>query len=151
MTVASADLKGLGRSLSTAQDLLAKLQFDFARIKSDPHDVYAAFDFFVTAEHLPEWCDDKDVRYTEPLLRVVSHLATGAKHFTPSPERHKSVADVGSRAGIFNPAIFNSEVFNAGGLTVVLKGAEIATLGAEIGVLDLAHRVLTFWEQRLAS
>ena len=151
MTAAPADLKGLGRSLSSAQDLLAKLQFDFGRIKSNPHDVYAAFDFFVTAEHLPEWCDDRDVKRTEPLLRVVSHLATGAKHFTPSPQRHKSVADVGSRTGIFNPAIFNSEVFNTGGLTVVLKGEEIAALGAEIGVLDLARRVLTFWERRLAS
>jgi len=151
MTVASADLKGLGPTLCDARDLLAKLQFDFGRIRSNPQDVYAVFDFFVTAEHLPDWCDDKDIKFTEPLLRVVSHLATGAKHFIPTSPRHKSVADVGSRAGIFNAAIFNSEIFDTGGLVVELKSEDATALGAEIGVLDLARRVLTFWEARLAS
>jgi len=45
--------QGLTKELQTPKNLLDKLQFDFARIKANPLDVYAAFDFFVTAEHVP--------------------------------------------------------------------------------------------------
>ena len=151
MTEAPASFSGLGPTLANARDLLAKLRFDFGRIKSNPHDAYAAFDFFVTAEHLPEWCAQTNVKRTEPILRVVAHLANGAKHFVARDPKHKSVDDVGLRSGVFNSAIFNSEIFNTGGLCVELKGEDAAALGSEISSLDLARRVLAFWEQRLAS
>jgi hypothetical protein len=41
--------------LKTAQDLFRKLENDFSRIKDDPLNQYAAFDFFVTAEHMLDW------------------------------------------------------------------------------------------------
>ena len=39
-------------SLKTPHDLLTKLEADRDRIEADPLDVYAAFDFCVTAWHL---------------------------------------------------------------------------------------------------
>ena len=151
MTKASQTFVGFGPTLSNAEDLLIKLKFDFGRIKSDPCDVYAAFDFCVTAEHLPEWCGQKSVKNTEPILRVVSHLANGAKHFIANDPKHKSVADVGLRNGIFNSAIFDPEMFNTGGIFVALKGEDAVALGSEISSLELARQVLTFWEQRLGG
>ena len=147
----SDGLVGLGRSLSTPKDLLVKLRWDFGRIEKAHGDVYAAFDFFVTAEHLPEWVGTKDVRRTEPLLRIVSHLATGAKHFVPSAVRHRSVANVEIREGSFDSECFDPNAFDTGGLTVVLQGNESEVFGDEISVVELARQVLDFWEQRIPA
>ena len=37
--------------LNTPQDLLRKLKHDYQRIIQSPTDMFAAFDFFVTAPH----------------------------------------------------------------------------------------------------
>jgi hypothetical protein len=42
-------------ALRTAKDLFGKLEHDLVRVKKNPADSYAAFDFFVTAFHLKEW------------------------------------------------------------------------------------------------
>lgn len=42
-------------SLKTPKDLLGKLQHDYERLKANRLDTYAAFDFFVTSEHLLDW------------------------------------------------------------------------------------------------
>src|SRR5258706_15507092 len=109
MSNSRSEFQGLGPSLGNAADLLGKLRFDFERVRKNTHDAYAAFDFFVTAEHLPEWQRDKTVIRQEPLLRVVSHLANGAKHFQATDSRHKSVSNVGLRSGSFSPGAFQSD------------------------------------------
>jgi hypothetical protein len=38
--------------LRIPRDLVKKLQFDLKRVLESPQDQYAAFDFFVTAEHI---------------------------------------------------------------------------------------------------
>jgi len=43
--------QGFGE-LRLPADLLRKLRHDFERMKMSPQDQYAAFDFFVTAEHI---------------------------------------------------------------------------------------------------
>ena len=75
-------MKGAWR-LETADDLLRKLEHDFERMRTAPADAYAAFDFFVTAEHVPEWTrpPSSELRRTAPLLAMVSHLANSSKHF----------------------------------------------------------------------
>lgn len=94
-------------TLATPADLLEKLKHDLSRIRQNLTHPYAAFDFFVTAEHLLDWKYpdtggqwNKDnrtlLRTTTPLLRVVSHLANGAKHFKAT--RHKSVDSVRTAA-----------------------------------------------------
>lgn len=73
--------------LRTASDLLAKLESDLERLKREPTDSYAAFDFFVTAHHLPEWLYSssggdqlKTLRRTDKLLKLVRDIADGGKH-----------------------------------------------------------------------
>ena len=39
--------------LKTPEDLLKKLEREYERLQQHPHDVDMAFNFFVTAEHIP--------------------------------------------------------------------------------------------------
>jgi hypothetical protein len=145
----NAMFQGLTRKLQTPKDLLAKLQSDFERIKVDPLDAYAAFDFFVTAEHIPDWLNDKSIKSREPLLRVVSHIANGAKHFRATHHKHKSVQNVDVREGGFQSGAFQSDAFDVGDLVVELKGDEARMLGAEVSVRKLAQRVIEYWVARI--
>ncbi len=150
-SMATSSFEGLGPGLTSARDLLAKLRHDFDRIQENSHDAYAAFDFFITAEHLPEWCGASSLKGKEPLLRIVSHLANGAKHFRATDPRHKSVSGVGLRQGAFDPRAFSSAAFDTGGLFVELSGDEARQFGSKVEVYVLAKQVLNFWEQHLAS
>jgi hypothetical protein len=84
-------------TLKTARDLYQKLERDFEVLQAQRTNADACFNFFVTAEHLPEWELGADAvaaaafRRKHAILRVCSHIATGAKHFIPDPERHDSV------------------------------------------------------------
>src|SRR5688572_9588972 len=89
-------------TLQTPKDLIAKLRHDLRRMESDPDDVYAAFDFFVTAEHILDWLypDAPDAsqkrkrekaRSSTRLLQITSHIASGAKHFVALGKHHSSV------------------------------------------------------------
>ena len=90
-------------------------------------------------------------RRQDPLLRVVSHLANGAKHFQANDPKHQSVSNVGSRLGSFSRGSFQADAFDTGGLFVELSGGEATVFGAKVEVIDLAKQVLAFWERRLAS
>jgi hypothetical protein len=143
--------------LQTANDLLAKLQHDFERMSAAPSDAYAAFDFFVTAEHMLDWLhpgsEGKAAREAErnssPLLQAVSHLATGAKHMIPQAKHHDSVehADVAQTG--YGAGAYGSGVYGGRNLTIDLKGMAAAQLGESIAPLDLARQVLAYWESRL--
>ena len=141
--------QGLTKELQTPKNLLAKLQFDFARIESNPLDVYAAFDFFVTAEHLPDWVGVKSIKSREPLLKVVSHIANGAKHFRATDPKHNSVEDVHVREGVFQSDVFQSDAFDVGDLVVELKGDEVKLFGSEISVRILAQMVIEYWAEQI--
>jgi len=141
--------QGLTKELQTPKNLLDKLQFDFARIKANPLDVYAAFDFFVTAEHVPDWVGDKSIKSREPLLKVVSHIANGAKHFRATAPKHKSVEDVHVREGAFQAGAFQSDAFDVGDLLVEIKGDEVKQFGSEISVRRLAQMVIEYWAARI--
>lgn len=141
--------QGLTPELQTPKDLLSKLKFDFARIKLNPLDVYAAFDFFVTAEHIPDWIGDKSIKSSEPLLRIVSHVANGAKHFKANDPRHKSVENVHVRKSAFQASTFQSDAFDVGDLVIELKGDEVMLFGSKISVRRLAHMVIEYWAARI--
>lgn len=141
--------QGLTKELQTPKNLLAKLQFDFARIKANPLDVYAAFDFFVTAEHVPDWVGDKPIKSREPLLKVVSHIANGAKHFRATKPKHKSVENVYVRKGAFQAGAFQSDAFDVGDLVIELKGDEVKLFGSEVSVRILAQMVIEYWAARI--
>jgi hypothetical protein len=140
-------------SLQTPTDLLQKLESDFLRLReASPAGLeaqYAAFDFFVTAEHLADWvsaCTGESLAslrsYPEGL--AVSHVANGAKHFRVDPARHAAVTETRS-AGIFDPAIFDPAIFDVGRLVLDLEG------GSTVNVLDLAGRVLDHWRRLLSA
>jgi len=77
--------------LTTAEELFKKLEHDYEALKADVHDPYKAFNFFVTAEHLPDWVGDTSIKDKNPFLRISSHLATGAKHFKVTNPKKNSV------------------------------------------------------------
>jgi len=145
--------------LSDARDLLRKLHFEFEQLKSDPRNAYVAFNFFVTAEHLLDWlypgdanrAKRKQVRESSVLLQVCSHVANGAKHFEVEAKHHKSVQDTTRSGGMFASgyfasAYFASGYFPKGGLFVRLQGDAEQALGSSVSVMDLALKVLEYWD-----
>src|SRR5262249_8271723 len=129
--------------LVTAADLREKLRRDLAKFKSEPLNPDAAFNFFVTAEHMLDWVHPKQInklkreaeRKSEILLQVCSHLANGAKHFEVEGSQHDSVSSTGVRGGHFPPNYFPhfpSAYFGGPTLVVRLKGTAATQLGQTI-------------------
>lgn len=144
--------------LRTPHDLLRKMVHDHARLAANPKDTYAAFDFFVTANHLVDWIWSsatskqlKDNRREVPLLRICEHLADGAKHFLLT-RPHQGVDGATRSSGAFDPGVFEPSAFDVGELTVELEPAEAADLGvARLSAEQLASRVLNYWMQRIGE
>ena len=136
-------------SLATPTDLLAKLEVDYARLQAAPatsvEAQYAAFDFFVTAWHMADWLARSKGQTLSSYrayadASIVDDLCNGAKHFRLDQSRHGTVSGTRS-AGAFDPAIFDSKIFDVARLVVDLGD------GTSVDVLDLAKRVLGHWRQ----
>jgi hypothetical protein len=144
-------------SLNNPIDLLRKLEHDFGSMQRDPTNQYAAFNFFVTAEHMLDWlypgnkCKEerKRIRASEILLQVTSHLASGAKHFQVEAPHHKSVVQTGQN-GYFAPGYFQEGYFSEW-LFIELTDEAADQLGKSIRLEDLAKRVLEFWRNHLSN
>ena len=145
--------KGFG-SLQTPLDLLSKLEHDLERMRVSPEDTYAAFDYFVTAEHVIDWAypDDgakrSELRKNVRMLEIVSHIANGNKHFQATQSRHKSVEKVTEHGRGFCPSSFDSSSFDPGsfqftGLTISLDD------GSNIHATKLAEDVYEFWSNEI--
>jgi hypothetical protein len=139
-------------------DLLQKLIHDLDRLKADPLSTYAAFDFFVTADHMLDWefpdsipgaRETKiELRRANQLLAICSHLGNGAKHFELTNSRHKSVRVFEFHPGVFDPEVF-SNAFDVSRLVVRFSDEFAQAFGESIGVVELANRVLNYWVERL--
>src|SRR5450756_827738 len=111
-------LTGFGR-LQAPPDLLRKLRHDYLRIKGDPSVEYAAFDFFVTSEHIIDWLlpgnvnrDKRErLRASDPLLEITWDIASGAKHFVVEARGHESVSHADVTPAAFDPEAFDPEGF----------------------------------------
>lgn len=145
--------------LETPADLVRKLEHDLQRMAASGSDQYAAFDFFVTADSLVDWLypevpNDKiataeqkkrqsDLRKTNDLPRISSHIANGAKHFVVT--RHNSVTGIEKsryvKKGYVEDGYFEEP------LLVHLTPDEAARLGVKdsIEAIQLARLVLQFW------
>lgn len=147
--------------LKTASDWRAKLRRDLDRLKTNPLDPDAAFNFFVTAEHMLDWVfpgkSNETKRTAERdgsvLLQVCSHIANGGKHFETEAKRHKSVSSTGRRrGGWFGSNWFASNWFASNWfgptprLVVALQGDAAKGLGASMEVVDLANQVMAYWD-----
>lgn len=142
--------------IKTARDLVRKLEFDLDRLKGAPQDQYAAFDFFVTAEHIVDWIhpDNKSaqtaLRSSSPLLKITSHIANGAKHFKATYTHHRSVADIEKPRYIEPDYIEDGYIDEP--LVVHLTIEEAATLGqSTIHIPVLAQRVLEYWRANVPA
>ena len=136
--------------LAEASDLFEKLEHDYAELVKDHNNPYKAFNFFVTAEHLPDWVGDTSIKNKNPYLRISSHLATGAKHFSVTNPKKDSVegasVDVYVQDGYVDKDYFYTE------LILRLTEKEQKELGVDsISLLDLAKKVKNFWEQFFAK
>jgi len=134
-------------SLRTVRDLLAKLEHDYKRVLSadpkTPDAQYAAFDFFVCAEHLADWFKNEQGGtlsahrgYSDGAL--VSHVANGAKHFQVFVKRHTTVRDTGT-AYAYQDDAFQASAYQ--GVTLVIELED----GSTVSVCEVASRVLAHW------
>lgn len=138
-------MEGLTKKLQSPIDLLGKLKWELDHLRGSPSDAYAAFNFFVTAEHMPDWLGDRSLRKANDVLKVVSHIANGAKHFKLDPKRHKSVTRIESRCdpwpddrGVVREHIYISFCMDDGNFS-----------GMEMDALTLAEIVYKFWFAKL--
>jgi hypothetical protein len=144
--------------LKTPKDLLNKLQYEYDKLKKSPLDQYIAFNFFVTAEHMLDWLypdvhktgDNqerrKKERGKEVTLNICWDIATGAKHFTVLAKGHETVKGLRVQPGAFDPAVFDPAIFQTQSLIIELQGIAEQKLGKSIEVLELARKVLDYWE-----
>lgn len=151
-------------ALTSPTDLLKKLETDFSRVEGNPRDEHAVVDFFLTAESLLDWLypgkKNKQARESERssniLLQITSHLAASMKHFQPEAKHHISVKATRKVGGTFGAMTFASWSFRAnafpkGNLMIELEGEAARQLGSTITAIELARRVLSYWQQRLMS
>lgn len=145
-------------ALYTPQALLKKLEYDYKRLEASPMDTYAAFDFFITAEHMVDWVypndnpTEKKKRETlrrKSLLQICSHIANGSKHFEARAQHHKSVKGTlvrpGAQLGTFMLGV--SRLGTSAGLEIRLKGYAKRRFGEYIDVGHLSKLILDFWQK----
>jgi hypothetical protein len=128
--------------LETPRDLFEKMEGDLKALEASPDDSRLAFNFFVTAEHLPDWLKRRDLVSGSAILRVVSHLANGVKHF--ETDRHDAVqsADVSGYVadGYWEKGYAEER------LEIRLSPDEAQEIGVPvIDAVELGRRVLDFW------
>lgn len=142
--------------LVTADDLCSKLDHDYRRVKADPADVFAAFDFVVTAWHLLEWkypgnkgkIQRNALSEQYPVLALCEHLCVSGKHYEPTDPKLQSV--LGSfrnsawKRGAWTPGVWAKDAWQDG-LVVELSGAAKAAYGDRITMDQLADLVVEFW------
>ena len=145
--------------LRDASDLLNKLHKEYELMQREPTNVYCAFNFFVTAEHLLDWLypgkvsktKREQVRDGSVLLQICSHIANGAKHFEVQAKHHQSVSDTvryrSSFSGrLFAGRLFSGQLFPKDRLVIHLKGDAEQSFGHSISVLELAAKILDYWD-----
>ncbi len=142
--------------LLTPEDLCAKLEHDFERVEKNGSDVFAAFDFVITAWHLLEWhFPDPDgtstrtaIRNAHPILELCEHLAVGGKHYSPTSKKHQSVssmrrASVWAR-GVWAPGVWAPNTWKDD-LVIELAGTAKVAFGESMLFPAFAARVMEFW------
>ena len=146
--------------LKTKQDLLDKLNREYLQLLESPLNQDIAFNFLVTAEHMVDWVypdndkrndkrsERKRLRNSNQILQICSHIASGAKHFKATASKHKSVSGT-SVEGSYQRNTFQSDAHDVECLKIDLDGDAAKELGSSIEVVDLARRILKFWEDNM--
>lgn len=142
--------------LVSAEDLRAKLDHDYRRVKDSPSDVFAAFDFIVTAWHLLEWTYpykegkvQRDALYLgHPILGLCEHLCVSGKHYAPTNPKLQAVqASFRNSAwarGVWAPGAWAQGVW-LDELVIQLSGIAKSEYGETLTMGQFADLVLEFW------
>jgi hypothetical protein len=139
--------------LQTPRDLLAKARHDLERMRFNSLDAYAAFDFFATVRHLPDWLypgeEPEQKQRIRALfdshyeLRVARHIADRAKHFEATYDYHRQSEGTSVMAGYqitgnaFQPG-FQGETL---AIKLDARDPDTVSLGEWVNALELAERV----------
>lgn len=99
----------------------------------------------MTAEHLPDWLGRRDLVRQHACLRVVSHIANGAKHFSLDDKRHGAARSTEKfryvEEGYVEDGYFDEP------LLIYLEPDEARELGGpSIDAVALAKKVIDFWQ-----
>lgn len=150
--------------LKTTKDLLSKLHHDLQQMELHPFDSYLAFNFFVTAEAMLDWCypgnenhqKRKEIRDSNAYLKITWDLASGAKHFSNLIKSHVDIDRTTISAGIFPAGYFPKGYFPdgyfGGGVLQVHLNEELPNDGDKIlSAYAIAKKVLDYWETKLSS
>ncbi len=150
--------------MKTVGQLFEKLRRDLAHVKAHPDDSAGWFNFFVTADHLPEWelgneDDAKDFIAQYALLRICRHLSNNAKHFRARQKKLKDGTLVLSPVASTHEATTAQMHFGPGPTAppqprpeffLQLSDDEGRQIGkGELSALDLAEMLVAFWSKRL--
>ena len=132
--------------LKTANDLFEKLKEDYQLLKDSPRNSRRAFNFFVTAGHLPDWIfngkgkEKKAFMNKNRIPRICLELADGAKHFGESRKKDKSVEST-SRVPVCEEGVLEKGICDDSLIV------ELTDEGKSEDVLSLADKVMKFWEE----
>jgi len=130
--------------LLTPEDLFKKIEGDLAELESSHQDVKVAFNFFVSVEHLPDWLGLRNMVSENCILRIVSHVANGAKHLKLNLGRHTSV--IGAEKSRYVEKGYVEPGYVEEPLIIYLSEAEAKELGrTEIDAVTLGKQVIEFW------
>ena len=141
--------------LKNPNDLFSKLEWEYGNLRTHPGDARHAFNFFVTAEHIPDWKNCKKIKSEYPLLALCSQIANGGKHFEANKvdrktkeKLHKS-AKSAKHNGVFEHGVYEEGVFEES-LQITLEADAAADLHFQtIDAVSLASKVLEFWRERI--
>jgi hypothetical protein len=144
--------------LQTPEHLLRKLERDYARLAQVPEDVDAAYNFFATAENMPEWVKGGGrkgkafkhiIQQQYLILTRCNELAMGAKHFTSG--KLKPAITETRYEGMFARGVFEPGIYEAW-LSIRLSPEQAAQRGEDaIDARTLAGEVLAFWQRYLTG
>lgn len=145
-------------TFQTPNDLFLKLERDLRKLEASPLDVDLAFNFFITAEHFPDWKypgnrgQQTAERSGSILLQIVSHLANGAKHFQVQDTRHRSIdrTDRISHSRLWGEGLWGDGYWGGHeALAVALDDRAKVEYGEWIEVVPLARLVVKYWRENL--
>ena len=140
--------RGFSPLLKWQMDLLDKLRADLARLERDPGDDYAAWDFFATAEAMRDWNQSRGLPPVaigdDPLLGLVSDIACHGKHYLTRDPKLVNVQGI-EETGAFDHGAFDPAVFDTARLVIMPTDD-----GEAEGAVDLARRVIEWWEAELS-
>jgi hypothetical protein len=131
--------------LKTAKDLFRKLEGDLAALEKSGQDSCVAFNFFVTAEHLPEWLSPCPINKKDhAIINIVSHISNGAKHFKIRDKKHQSVT--GTEKYRYLEEGYYEQGYYYEPLLIHLSLKEEKELGMRtIDAVTLGKKVVDFW------